>query len=133
MKLDESVWDVMSKIQARKARQLLGIECNGLPALAKAFQLKLTAEGFEFATKTDNGKAAVTVRKCPWFEILRTSDRTQIAEVIADRICAREHAGWAKEFGPGIEVSFKRRLCVDGCDTCSIVFSTSADGGGSSA
>jgi len=124
MALDEAVWDVMSKVQARKARALLGIEGSSVADLAAAFRLKLTAEGYEFDVQASEAEAALTVRLCPWYEILRSSDRTDIAEIIADRICAREYAGWAKEFGPGIEVAFEERLCVesDRCETCRIIF-----------
>ena len=41
MELDEAVWGIMSKVQARKARQALGITDNSLDDLARAFQLKL--------------------------------------------------------------------------------------------
>ena len=124
MALDEAVWDVMSKAQARKARALLGIESNSLPDLVRAFQLKLAAEGYEFDVSLEEGKAAITVRVCPWFEILRSSGRTQIAETIADRICAREFTGWIREFGGGIELEFEKRLCIEreGCETCRMVF-----------
>ncbi len=124
MALDEEVWDVMSKIQARKARALLRIEGDSVEDLARAFQLKLAGEGHEYEIKVSQAEAVLTVRVCPWYEILKSSGRTRIAEVIADRICKREFGGWAKEFGPGIEVAFEERLCVesDGCDTCRIVF-----------
>jgi hypothetical protein len=124
MALDEGVWDVMSKIQARKARALLGIEGNSVEDLARAFQLKLAGEGHDYEIEVSPREAALTVRVCPWHEILKSSGRTQIAETIADRICKREFGGWAKEFGPGIEVAFEGRLCVesDRCETCRIVF-----------
>lgn len=124
MALDEAVWDVMSKVQARKARALLGIESNGLPDLMRAFQLKLASEAYEFEVSLENGRGIITIRVCPWFEILKSSGRTQIAEVIADRICAREYTGWITEFGGEIALEFKQRLCIerDQCETCRMVF-----------
>ena len=132
MELDEAVWDVMCKVQARKAKSLLAIENGGPAELGRAFQLKFVAEGYAFDADIREEEARLTVRVCPWFEILRSSNRTHIAEVIADRICAREYAGWAREFGPGIEVVFERRLCVEGCETCSIVFRKVVDAESSS-
>lgn len=132
MQLDEAVWDVMSKVQARKAKTLLGIREDTLAELARAFQLKLAAEGHDYEVEISGSEATIAVRACPWFEILKSSNRTHIAEVIADRICAHEYAGWAKEFGPGIEVRFERRLCVDGGNACSIVFRKLAEGDSSS-
>ncbi len=122
MELDEAVWEVMSKVQARKAKALLNVKNGGLPELGRAFQLKLTAEGHEFDADGTDHEVRLTITRCPWYDILESSNRTQYAKVIADRICAREYAGWAREFGDDITVSFERRLCVDGCDTCSIVF-----------
>lgn len=122
MELDEAVWEVMAKIQSRKAKELLGIGNGGLTGIAAAFQLKLTAEGHDFEVETSEQNVEITIRTCPWFEILRSSGRTGIARTIADRICMSEYAGWAKEFGPGIELEFGRRLCVDGCEDCVITF-----------
>jgi len=120
--LDEAVWEVLSKVQARKAMSVLGIEGGGLAELGKAFQLKLSAEGYAFDAEISEDEVRLTVNMCPWFEVLKSSNRTHIAELIADRICGREYAGWTKEFGPGIELHFEGRLCVEHCETCAIVF-----------
>ena len=122
--MDESVWDVMSKLQVRKAKAVLGITCGSLADLAKAFQLKLAAEGYEFDVEDAGDRVELNVRVCPWYEILKSSDRTSIAETIAERICAREFAGWIREFSPGIEFEILQRLCVesDGCESCRMLF-----------
>lgn len=120
--LDEAVWEVMAKVQARKAKALLGIDVGTLADLGRAFQLKLASEGHDYEAQSSDKEVRITVRTCPWFEILKSSGRTHVAEVIADRICAREYAGWAREFGQDIEVAFEHRLCVEACDACSIVF-----------
>ena len=124
MELDEAVWSIMSKVQARKARQALGITGNSLDDLAKAFQLKLAAEGHEYDVNATDEEVELTIRTCPWYEILKSSERTHIAETIADRICARELSGWVSEFGPGIEFRIIGRLCVesDRCEVCRVVF-----------
>lgn len=124
MALDEAVWDVMSKVQARKAKALLGIEGGSLADLARAFQLKLSAEGHDFQTTSRDGEVTLTISKCPWFEILKSSGRTHIALTIADRICAREFAGWIREFDCDAELEFRGRLCVDAenCAECTIAF-----------
>lgn len=125
MELDEAVWEIMPRIQARKARALLGIEGGGLAELARAFQLKLSAEGYKFDVVIDADRVVFTVLVCPWFEILKSSRRTHVAETVAERICAREYAGWAREFGPGIDFETRGRLCVesDRCARCTMVFS----------
>lgn len=124
MALDEAVWDVMSKVQARKAKSLLGIRDGSLAELARAFQLKLAAEGHDYDAELAGDQFVLTIKVCPWYEILKSSGRTHIAETIADRICAREFGGWAREFGPGIKAEFDKRLCIDRdrCETCTVRF-----------
>ena len=124
MALDEAVWEVMSKVQARKARELMGITGNSLQDLARCFQLKLAAEGYGFDVEASEDEVRLTVTLCPWFEVLASSGRTAIAQTIADRICAREFAGWAREFGGGIDLDFECRMGVESehCDKCRIVF-----------
>jgi hypothetical protein len=125
MALDEAVWDVMAKIQARKAKSMLGLNGGSLDDLAKGFRLKLEAEGYDFDTKVSNGCTEFEISVCPWYEILKSSGRTQIAREIAERICATEFAGWTREFSVGVDFQITGRLCVesDGCDKCRLVFS----------
>lgn len=125
MEQDEAVWDVMSKVQARKARSLLGIDGDSIDDLVRAFQFKLTAEGYEFDVTRDGDQITLSVGLCPWYEVLKSSGRTQIAEIISERICAREFSGWLREFAPDIEFNIANRLCVDSdnCTTCRMVFS----------
>lgn len=121
---DEAVWKVMSKVQARKAKELLGITDGSLEDLARAFQLKLSAEGYDFDVESGENEVRLQVNVCPWYEVLKSSGRTHIAEIIAERICAREFVGWVKEFSPGIEFQILGRLCVeaDNCCQCGMVF-----------
>jgi len=125
MDLDEAIWDIMSKVQVRKAKEVLGIEGDSLEDLTRAFQLKLSAEGYDYGVERDDGQVVLSVRICPWYEILRSSGRTQIAETIAERICAREFAGWIREFSPDVGFRIIKRLCVESgaCDACLMVFS----------
>lgn len=124
MALDEAVWEVMPKVQARKAKSLLQIRGGSVEDLAKAFQLKLAAEGYEFDAEIAGDQAVLTITVCPWYEVLKSSGRTEIAEAIADRICAREFAGWTAELAPGTAVEFGGRLCVEreNCSTCQVKF-----------
>jgi len=120
--LDEAVWEIMSKIQARKAKSLLGIQGNSLADFARAFQLKLAAEGHDYKAELTDQQLVLAIKVCPWYEILKTSGRTHIADIIADRICAREFAGWTREFDPKIETKFGLRLCIDNSETCTVKF-----------
>lgn len=121
MQLDEAVWEIMSKVQARKAKSLLAIKNGSLRELSRAFQLKLIAEGYDFDVEEHDGGVRLTVRVCPWYEVLKSSGRTAIAQSIAERICAREFAGWTREFDAGIEFEILKRLCVESDNCCECV------------
>jgi hypothetical protein len=129
MEMDESVWKVMSKIQARKAKSMLGIDGGSVGDLARAFQLKLASEGYDYEIEHTKEGVQITISSCPWYDILVSSGRTAIAETIADRICAREFAGWAAEFAGDVKHKIEKRLCVesDGCSCCEMVFSDGAE------
>lgn len=124
IELDVTVWEVMAKIQARKARALLGITGNSIEDLARAFQLKLSAEEFDFDTDITPDNVKFTIRTCPWYEIMKSSNRLHISEIITNRICVMEFSGWANEFSPDIKLEMHKRLCIpqDKCKTCEIEF-----------
>ncbi|MCL6630296.1 MAG: DUF6125 family protein, partial [Armatimonadetes bacterium] len=50
LRIDELVWEVLPKIQARKAKELLNIECGSLPDLLRALELKFVAERYKYQT-----------------------------------------------------------------------------------
>ena len=124
MDLDEAVWEVMPKIQARKARALLGIDGNSLEDLVKAFQLKLSAEGYDFDIEQKDGEFLLKLRMCPWYEVVKSSNRHHVMESVTHRICTMEFAGWTKEFANSAEFEFMDRLCMDpeNCCECKMVF-----------
>ncbi|MEN6356187.1 MAG: DUF6125 family protein [Armatimonadota bacterium] len=124
MDLDESVWSVMYKIQARKAREVLGLTGGSLDDLARAFQLKLTSEGYEFDAEMTEDELVITIAKCPWYEVLKSSGRTHLTETIANRICGNEFSGWTSELAENVEFVVCSGLCKesDTGNTCRLVF-----------
>lgn len=122
MEMDEIVWTIMPKIQARKAREILEITGDSIQDLIRAFHLKSVSEGHDFEIEEKDGEINLMMHKCTWYEMLKASGRTHLAETIADRICVTEIAGWCKEFSPDIEFELRQRQCTDGCETCLIAF-----------
>lgn len=124
LELDVAVWGVMSKIQARKAKELLGIDGSSLHDLGKAFQLKMTAEGYDFDVETTEDEVKLILRECPWYEVIKRSNRLHISESITNRICVMEFGGWAREFAPDLTFEMRKRLCIpaDNCTECEIAF-----------
>lgn len=131
LEIDERVWRVMPKIQARKARELLRTQEHTPGALVRCMALKLAAEGHRYEVSFRGpGEAEIVIIDCPWRALLEQSGREQLGPAIADRICAAEVAVWAAEFspedGPPIAAQMIESICKgDAC--CRVSFSVADD------
>ena len=121
LELDEQVWEILPKIQARQARQVLGITGNSCDDLAACFSLKLRADGHQFQVRQTSDTAQFTIHHCAWLELLRASGREELAEQISGRICPTECRVWCAEFGGQFELAMPRTMCQGG-DVCEIAF-----------
>ncbi len=103
LKIDNEVWKVMPKIQARFFKSIYGLD-KGIEALESCFTEKLLIDGFVFQTETDkqNHSFRVTITKCPWNDLLVKSGRENLAQKVGSHICNTEYSGWAHEFGENI-------------------------------
>jgi hypothetical protein len=121
MRLDEAVWKVLPKIQARALKGMMHLE-SGLDGLAQALSARLALEGFEYEMQKRSEGFAVIVKRCPWHDMMIKSGRGELSERVSDLICRVENSVWASEFaGPGEsgdpwegrEIGFHReeRLC----------------------
>ena len=122
LEIDEAVWRILAKIQARKMKELAGLP-DGLEGLFDGFTEKLRIDGFVFeAEKDGDGKGfRLRINICPWFEILRKSGREELSATIGDRVGVAEYGTWAKEFGKGISFKLERQQCK-GDEICIFVF-----------
>jgi hypothetical protein len=118
--IDEKVWLVMPKIQARKMKSFAGKD-NGLDALQECFEAKLGLDGFEFTTIREQTSFEIIILKCPWYDKLVQSKRTHLAGKIGNRICFAEYSGWAAEFGCRFRFSNEDKICT-GCVNCGLKF-----------
>jgi hypothetical protein len=125
LRLDEQVWEILPKIQARKARELLKIEGGSLADLAVGLWLKFAAEGYEHRVieRTPN-VLRIHILACPWLEILRKAGRASRAAAICDRICTRDFSIWAAEFSKGIAFSLRAKMSA-GDPVCELSFTRS--------
>ena len=116
LEIDQEVWNIMPKIQARFLKKKLEAE-EGLAALDICFTKKLELDGFKFKTdrqKDGNGIVGISfiISECPWHEILIRSKREHISDKIGGIICSTEYNVWASEFGKDIKFSFSgERIC----------------------
>lgn len=125
LRLDEQVWEVVPKIQARKARELLGIEGGSLADLALGLWLKFASEGYEHRVIERTAQVLrVHIHTCPWLAILKKVGTTPRAAEICDRICTKAFSIWAAQFSDGIEFSLERKLS-EGASACELLFTCS--------
>ena len=124
--IDNEVWKVVPKIQARMLKSVLKME-NGIEALFECFTAKLALDGFVFKTEKDeNGSAfRIIIEKCPWYDLMVKSGRESLAGKVGVRICNTEYSAWASEFGDGICFELHERLC-NGSELCILQFETCA-------
>jgi len=119
--LDDAVWEVMPKLQARKARELLGVEGDSLADLARCYALKFTAEGYEITITERDAGMEIAVTSCPWRAALQRAERAHLGPDIARRICTTEGLGWAREFGDDISFELAASMCA-GAKACRFLF-----------
>jgi hypothetical protein len=129
LQVDQEVWRVMPKIQARKARELMHADADTPGALARCMALKLAAEGHRYDVQFKNpDHAEIVISRCPWRDVLEQSEREHLGPEVADRICATEIAGWAEEFspddGPPVLAEMAEAIC-NGGKCCRYVFRVS--------
>jgi hypothetical protein len=126
LRLDESVWKVLPKIQARTLKGMMHLQ-RSLPGLEQALSARLTLEGFDYEMERREDGFAVIVKRCPWHDIMVKSGRGELSERVSELICKAENSVWASEFsgekgmpiegevreGEGREIEFQReeRIC----------------------
>ena len=123
IRLDEHVWEVVPKIQARKAVEILKLKGDSLAEMALCLELKFASEGHAYRVAENSAdRVVVEITECPWLEALRKSGRGGLALDVCNRICLREAVVWAAEFDTELSVEFEERLS-DGGSMCRLVFS----------
>lgn len=119
LQMDEEVWKVLPKIQARMLKSMIGLD-KGMEGLCRAIETRLALEGFEFEAKKDASSLKVRVGRCPWHDLMVKSGREDLSGRIGDLICGIENAVWASEFG---DITFERsdQICK-GDERCVLTY-----------
>lgn len=113
LEIDNQVWNVVPKIQARFLKNALGND-KGLKALEQCFTEKLRLDDIEFTVKRDDKSLLITISRCHWHELLVKSNREHLSPRIGKTICYTEYSGWAEEFGESIFFKMLNRICGGG-------------------
>jgi hypothetical protein len=120
--IDDDVWKVMPKIQARKLKAM-GNLTDGLDGLRECLTAKLTLDGFAFETEqSDDARSLkITLSECPWHNIMIKSGREHLSGKVGTRICTTEYQVWASEFGNDITFELGDQIC-EGFEGCTLLF-----------
>ena len=120
--IDDEVWKVMPKIQARKLKSM-GCSTDGLDGLQQCLTTKLTLDGFAFETEQsgDMKSFTITLSECPWHEMMIRSGREHLSGPVGTRICTTEYQAWAAEFGDVISFELGDQIC-EGFKSCTLMF-----------
>ena len=123
LEIDDEVWKVMPKIQARKFKSFCNLD-KGIDALLECFTTKLHLEGFKFNVEKLNSEKGfkIIINECPWHNAMIKSGREHLSGKIGSRICSTEYFVWAKEFGDDIQFDLESQLC-NGSQSCIIKYS----------
>jgi hypothetical protein len=127
LELDRQVWEVLAKIEARKARELTGRPGNGPADLAACFSLKLAADGHRFEVCVEEAQVRFAIQECPWLGLLDKSGRRDLAARVARTICPTEGRVWCAEFGGEYTFEMPSMAC-EGGSGCEMRFLREARG-----
>lgn len=122
LEIDDEVWKVQSKIQARAVKSLLKAG-NGMQALLLCLSCHLSAGGFRFETEqlADADGFQIIIQQCPWHNAMRKSERAHLSDKVGRLICNTEYSAWAAQFGEDMLFSFGERICA-GASRCVLNF-----------
>jgi hypothetical protein len=122
--IDDEVWKVMPKIQARKLKSMGGPTC-GLDGLQECLTTKFTLDGFTFEVEQndDMNSLRITLSECPWHNLMIKSGREHLSGKVGTRICTTEYKVWAAEFGDNITFELGEQICK-GHPCCNLIFRT---------
>jgi len=123
LEIDNEVWKVLPKIQARMLKSIGNIE-DGLEAFFECLTTKLVLDGLTFRTeKIGKGSGfIVTIDKCPWYDLMVKSKREHLSGKVGSRICNTEYSVWASEFHDSIRFELQSQICK-GSESCRLQFS----------
>lgn len=109
--VDNEVWKVLPKIQARMIKKLLDLE-EGPEALFEGLTARLRLEGFTFtAEKTKNG-FRISITDCPWHNLMVKSGREHLAEKIGKTVCSTEYQVWVSELAENMTFELRSQKCA---------------------
>jgi hypothetical protein len=123
LEIDEEVWKIMPKIQARMIKAMLRKNNNEV-TLLKGLTTKLILEGFKFKVEQKETGFQIQISDCPWHNIMVKSGREKYSSKIGTAICNIEYSVWTSEFDENTQFTLHTQKCK-GSKYCELIFSKS--------
>ena len=123
LEMDEEVWKVMPKIQARMIKSMLGKE-SGEVTFLESLKVKLSLEGFTFKVEQDSTGFRIIINDCPWHNLMVKSGREELSRLVGTTICRVEYSVWISEFCEKLHFTFGAQKC-HGSEQCILDFRNS--------
>lgn len=120
LKVDEEVWKVLPKIQARLIKSMLEKD-EGEVSLLKSLRAKLSLEGFKFEVEQSDNSFRILISDCPWHNLMVKSGREKLAGMVGKAICKVEYSVWISEFDENMHLTFRTQKC-QGSEHCTLNF-----------
>ena len=120
LKIDEEVWKVLPKIQAREVKKLLNLKKNTFSNFLDVLKIKLEAEGYCYQERIIDKDLSLLIKKCPWYEIIKKSQREYL---LPNNICRIDFQTWVEEFHLSLKVKISPCICK-GDLNCEIYFTS---------
>jgi len=110
LEIDKEVWKVMSKIQARMIKSMLG-KGDSEATLLESLNAKLSLEGFKFKVEQDEKGFRIVISDCPWHNLMVKSGREKQSGTVGITICNVEYSVWISEFVENMQLTLKTQKC----------------------
>ncbi len=123
LEVDEEVWKVLPKIQARMIKSILG-KGGGEVTLLESLKTKLSLEGFKFEIEQYEKGFRIRISDCPWHNLMVKSGREKLSRLVGTTICNVEYSVWISEFDENMQFTFRTRKC-HGSERCILDFKNS--------
>jgi len=110
--VDNGVWKVMPKIQARMIKSMLKLD-TGSDALFEGLTTKLELDGFKFKAEKNVNGFRITITDCPWHNLMLKSGRERLAGTVGTTVCGTEYPVWVSEFAETMHFKFESQKCKE--------------------
>ena len=110
LEVDDEVWKVLPKIQARMIKKFLGLK-EGPEALFEGLTARLRLECFKFTAKKTKNGFRISITDCPWHNLMIKSGRENLAEKIGKMVCITEYQVWISELAKNMTFELRSQKC----------------------